>query len=413
MLDSGTKPPENRIHLFDPVGLINDGYGGTYRSSNYASKPRRPTKSYGNFEEVNSNLNGGLIKSYDSFDNNVIDPNGVGGLTRSYESFTDGNKNTGLRSYNSFSMEPNVGAKKDSDNNNISNNNVDERNGVEIRFGVDGNNVVEDDAEVCTPRLWKPSSPNSGATSPKSLNNNSYFSASSASNNPINVSKHQYQPQHQHQHQHQHQQNVSQSSRTQAIAKGRRELMDMVRDLPESFYELSLKDIVDKKAEFGVQKVVVEIPEEKKVGVGKETGSSKVKKSGKKVKKSESKKKILRSRSVDNGRFLLRTSVFPIFSGSRKNKKRLGGSNSFKIAPMPKQNPTSTGSMKAVEKDWWRRKSCISSESEDGNGLANKSDSSGSSGSSSSRSSSSNGRRSSRFLPTCCLFNGRRIRSKK
>ncbi|KAL9243675.1 hypothetical protein vseg_017533 [Gypsophila vaccaria] len=454
MLDSGTKPLENRIHLFDPVGLINDGYGGTYRSSNYASRPRRPTKSYSNFEEVNTNnnnnnnINEGL-KSYDSFNTNVIEPNGVvGGGIRSYDSFTDGVNNTGLRSYNSFSMEANVGAKKDdldytTTNNSInintinSNNDSDDRNnnhGVEIRFGVVSNNNVEDDNDdVCTPRLWKSNSP-STTSSPRSMNTSSYFNGSisplntnnniprgslSLSSSPVHPndkSKHMNQQQQQQQ-----QQSVSQSSRTQAIAKGRKELMDMVRDLPESFYELSLKDIVDKKAEFGVQKGGGEmIPEEKKSVGNKEIASSnkttmetkKGKKSGnnKKVKKSESKKKMVKSRSsVDNGRFRLRNSVFPIFSGSRKNKKRLMGSNSFQIAPMPKQNPSSDGSMKAVDqKDWWKRKSCMSSESED-----NKSASSSSSINSSSRSSSINERRSSRFLPTCCLFNGRRIRSKK
>ncbi|KAH9604172.1 hypothetical protein KSS87_004588 [Heliosperma pusillum] len=429
MLDSGTKPPENRIHLFDPVGLINEGYGGTYRSSNYAVKPRRPTKSYGNFEEVATN---GGLKSYDSFN---TDENGVGAL-RSYDSYTDPN-NPGLRSYDSFSMETNNNGGNNNnttrsyDHNNIDNNDV---NGLELRFGVHDNNngeLDDEDNDVSTPRMWKPTSP---PTSPKSLNSSSYFqnnnsfNSTNSTNSPkspsfhprnskslnssplhpssvnpnnnnttnsnssvISVNSMSLNPSSP---KHNYPQNMSPSSRTQAIAKGRRELMDMVRDLPESFYELSLKDIVDKKTEFGVQKGVgvgLDIPEEKK-GV-KENGNkpletAMVKKKAKKVKKSESKKKMVRGKNVDNkGRFLLRTSVFPIFSRSKKNKKRLVNGSSFKVAPMSKPNPSSNGSMKVVEKDWWGRKSTM--ESDDGNASSNKSESSVSS---SSRSSSSNGR---------------------
>ncbi|XP_074270391.1 uncharacterized protein LOC141594092 isoform X2 [Silene latifolia] len=435
MLDSSTKPPENRIHLFDPVGLINDGYGGTYRSSNYAVKPRRPTKSYGNFEEVATN---GGLKSYDSFN---TDENGVGAL-RSYDSYTDPNV-PGLRSYDSFSMETN----NNGGNNTRSydhNNNNDDTNGLELRFGVHDNNnngEMDEDYDVSTPRLWKPSSP----TSPnKSLNSSSYFqnnnsfNSTNSTNNsgnsspfhPRNSKSLNSSPLHPSilkptnsnnnnnnnnnnnssviavnsmslnpsSPRHNYPQNLSPSSRTQAIAKGRRELMDMVRDLPESFYELSLKDIVDKKTEYGVQKGVgigIDISEEKKGG--KDNGikpmetNKTMKKKSKKVKKSESKKKmvVVRGKNVDRGRFLLRTSVFPIFSRSKKNKKRLVNGNSFKVAPMSKPNPSSNGSMKVVEKDWWGRKSTI--ESDDGNGVSNKSESSESS-SISSRSSSSNGR---------------------
>lgn len=353
MLKSGNKPPENRIHLFDPVALINDSYGG-YKGSNYAVRPRRPTtKSYDDsFADTN---NPAGVRSYD---NSFTDTNSTVGVISYNDSYTDTKTiGGGLRSYDiGFSTE---------------NSTKDSTNGGGLRLRVQ--TTEEDESDISTPRLWKPSSP----TSP---NHHNYHT-------------------------------MSPSSRTQAIAKGRRELMEMVRDLPESFYELSLKDIVENKPELEAQKEIkINLPEEKRTPV-KETTKQK-RSTSKKVKKSESKKKMVRSRSVDNGRFLLKTSVFPVFLGSKKSKKNMGGSSSFKIAPMPKPQVTATGSMKGVEKDWWRRRSCISSESDQSNGLSSSISASSGSSSSSSRSSSINGRRSKRFLPSCCFFNGRRIRGR-
>jgi len=170
--------------------------------------------------------------------------------------------------------------------------------------------------------------------------------------------------------------------------------MEMVRDLPESFYELSLKDIVEQKPITEKQKEI-DLPEEQKLvketTKDKKAKKQKTKKSSKKVKKSDSKKKMVRSRSVDSGGFLLKTSVFPSFLRSKKRKKSLSATGSFKITPLSKPQPAQTKSMKGTEKDWWKRKSCISSESEESNGLSSNSTSSSSSGSSS-RSNSSNGR---------------------
>uniref|UniRef100_A0A2N9J7U0 Uncharacterized protein n=1 Tax=Fagus sylvatica TaxID=28930 RepID=A0A2N9J7U0_FAGSY len=44
-----------------------------------------------------------------------------------------------------------------------------------------------------------------------------------------------------------HSSNLSPTSRRKAIADGRRQLMEMIKDMPESSYELSLKDIVDEQ----------------------------------------------------------------------------------------------------------------------------------------------------------------------
>lgn len=44
-----------------------------------------------------------------------------------------------------------------------------------------------------------------------------------------------------------HYRSLSPASRTQAIARGQRELMEMVKNMPEACYELSLKDLVEHK----------------------------------------------------------------------------------------------------------------------------------------------------------------------
>lgn len=411
MLDSGTKAPENRIHLFDPVGLINDSYG-SYRSSSYAVRPRRPTKSYDSFTAAETSTPGGL-RHYDSFTESSTNTTGA---LRSDDSLTDSN-NGGLRSYDHSPKDTNGGVLRSYDHG------PKDTNGgaLELRFGVDS-----DESDASTPRLWKPTSapnpnsvspsplrptsPTAGSsplhpTSPKSVTSSPLHPASpkpvgSPVNPPVNPTHHQYQT-------------MSPSTRTQVIAKGRKELMEMVRELPESFYELSLKDIVEQKPVMEKQKEI-DLPAEQKLvketAKEKAAKKQKTKNSGKKVKKSDSKKKMVRSRSVDSGGFLLRTSVFPSFL-SKKRKKSLSAASSFKIAPASKPQPAQTRHMKGTEKDWWKRKSCISSESEESHGLSSNSGSSSSSGSSS-RSNSSNGRRSNKFLRSFCFFNGRRIRGK-
>ncbi|CAO2834259.1 unnamed protein product [Amaranthus hypochondriacus] len=378
MLDSNSKHPENRIHLYDPVGLLNDGYGG-FKPSNHTFKPRRQALSY----DHDPNLG---LRSYDST-----------ASLRSYDSFEVDSFALPSSSFNeTFTFETSNGANSHENGGDNTNTNtsmiIEDRNDGGLRFVV-VDSVVEDDdqsSDPSTPQLWR-------STSPKSFPSKSVeFPAV----NPLNCNQQSYQA-------------MSPRSRTQAIAKGRRELMDMVRDLPETFYELSLKDIVEQKGGVDMEvKKEIDIPEEKKpimaVKEGKEM--KKQRKNGKRVKKSESKKKMVRSRSVDNGKFLLKTSVFP-FLGSRKSKKNLNATSSFKVAPMPKGGQTSNGHVKFGEKEWWRKKSCISSESEESNGLSSQSTSSRSSSSSSSN--SSNGRRSNRLLPNCCIFNGKRIGGKK
>ncbi|KAK6277239.1 hypothetical protein POUND7_017562 [Theobroma cacao] len=175
---------------------------------------------------------------------------------------------------------------------------------------------------------------------------------------------------------------LSPSSKAQAIARGQRELMEMVSRMPESCYELSLKDLVEH------QPVVVEPKQESFAegrGVINEDTYMKEKEMKKKKKQNKQKPQIIRSGSIDNGGFLLKM-VFPISLRSKKKKKIKNDSatnHNSKVSPKP---TVSDASAKNVDKEWWKKRSG-SSESESGRSTIN-SGSTKSSGSSSSSSSS-------------------------
>lgn len=136
---------------------------------------------------------------------------------------------------------------------------------------------------------------------------------------------------------------LSPDSRAQAIAKGQSELMEMVRRMPESNYELSLKDIVEHHHR-GDQN------QAPKTGDGSEQRGVLVK-----VKKEEN-KRIDRNLSFENkGMFL--NMVFP-FSFNSKKKKKNGFSNSGRVSPKPE------GLKVGGERDWWKKKFTGSSDSD-------------------------------------------------
>ncbi|KAL5843902.1 hypothetical protein ACOSQ4_009860 [Xanthoceras sorbifolium] len=194
---------------------------------------------------------------------------------------------------------------------------------------VDG----DDDSGVCSPPLWR--------TSPTA--------------SP--------------QHQKNHYRSLSPSSRTQAIARGQRELMEMVSRMPESCYELSMKDLVEQP--------IIEMKQES----FREEKSDKNKNEKKKKKNKKDVQMLKRSGSLDNERFLLKM-VFPVYMGSKKNSKKridsLSNSNISKITP---KSTVCDGS----DKEWWKKTQT--------NGSSNNSGSakSSSASSSSSRSSSRQG----------------------
>ncbi|KAK8642889.1 hypothetical protein V6N13_012214 [Hibiscus sabdariffa] len=159
---------------------------------------------------------------------------------------------------------------------------------------------------------------------------------------------------------------LSPSSKAQAIARGQRELMEMVSRMPESCFELTLKDLVEHRD------AAVESKQDSSAeGRGPVNEDAYIKE---KEKKKNQKPQINTSGGVDNGGFLLKM-VFPIpFSlGSKsKNKKKMkrSGSNvncNSRVSPKP---TVSYESGKSADKEWWKKRSG-SSETESDGGVSN------------------------------------------
>ncbi|XP_027148814.1 uncharacterized protein LOC113749322 [Coffea eugenioides] len=225
----------------------------------------------------------------------------------------------------------------------------------------------EDESGVQSPPLWKSSPPTSPLNS--RCNSNTYRS-------------------------------LSPTSRTQAIARGQRELMEMVKNMPESCYELSLKDLVEHPR--------IESPKEESYLLEQKNYDDRLQVLNQKVKSirrqesknSEKKAQILRSKSMENRDLFLKM-VFPLSFKSRK-KKNLMTNTLAKVSPKP-EVPDKTS--KSVDKDWWKKRFSSSSGSESGRTSSN-GGSTGSSGSSSSSSRSNSGRKRSGFLTSCfsCFY---------
>ncbi|KAF8106914.1 hypothetical protein N665_0130s0078 [Sinapis alba] len=175
--------------------------------------------------------------------------------------------------------------------------------------------------------------------------------------------------------------NLSPVSKAQVIARGQRELMEMVSKMPESCYELSLKDLVEVKTEEEKdRKVFDEMPQRRK-------------KASKAVRKVKSGKWVDPVR-VNSSGFLLKL-VFPVrLGGKRKTKKKKKDEDDDDDASV-----TSRGSWVSEDKDWWKSES---SRSQRDVSRIN-SGSSKSSGGSSGRSNSDRSRRSLRDEKSGCL----------
>lgn len=222
--------------------------------------------------------------------------------------------------------------------------------GGDWQFGAGAK--AEDESGVCSPPLWKTSpsgSPNGG-------------------NSPMHRRHHQN-----------HYRSLSPASRMQAIAQGQKELMEMVRNMPESCYELSLKDLVEHPV---VQPPPDPFP-----------GKREKKKAEDSKKKNDTKPKIVRSGSLDNGGFLLKM-VFPVSFRSKK-KKNSATNTCSKVSPKP---PSSDGFGKSVDKEWWKKRATVSGDSDGGGTTSSRGSSGSGSGSSSSSSICSNS--SSRYTTT-------------
>lgn len=180
---------------------------------------------------------------------------------------------------------------------------------------------ADEDSGVCTPPLWQSSPPGSPQRHPSGGGGNLYRS-------------------------------LSPSSRTQAIARGQMELMEMVRNMPETCYELSLKDLVElprARQELNTMAVI------------QRDGGAKRQHNNRRADGSNNKGQMMgRSGSIDNGGFLLKM-VFPIPWGSSKKKKDNTGNNFSKVSPRPSMDgPANAG----VEKEWWKKRNSVSGDSE-------------------------------------------------
>lgn len=146
-----------------------------------------------------------------------------------------------------------------------------------------------------------------------------------------------------------HYSNLSPKSRKEAIAEGRMQLMEMVQDMPESCYELSLKDIVDE------QNILEDVKEGSVIEESTEPQIKKQKKKKKKKKGISKAGQVSRIQSMDSETFLLKM-FFPI---PQSLKKKAKAGNSLQVSPMPSFECTTHH----TKKEWWMKKFFVAGES--------------------------------------------------
>lgn len=112
-----------------------------------------------------------------------------------------------------------------------------------------------------------------------------------------------------------HYSNLSPNSRRKAIADGRKELMEMIQDLPESCYELSLKDIVAEQhtSHEGGEENMAMATKDETSDFNAETQIVKLKKKKRNIRKGP----ITRTSSMESETFLIKT-FLPSSLGSKK-----------------------------------------------------------------------------------------------
>ncbi|XP_009783248.1 uncharacterized protein LOC107768794 [Nicotiana tabacum] len=197
----------------------------------------------------------------------------------------------------------------------------------------------------------------------------------------------------------------SNSSRALAITRGQFELMEMVKNMPESCYELSLKDLVE-------QNTVLESEQEEclinKVEENFTSTTSPeqvvVQQRVKSIQRQESnsnenkKGKMIRNESFENQRLFLKM-FFPISLESKKKQNKYSPKTTTKVSPKPAEGLDK--SSKSVEKDWWKRRFSCSSESDSSRTSSSNSESSGSSGNNNTSSRRNTNRKKKGFLSSC------------
>lgn len=161
----------------------------------------------------------------------------------------------------------------------------------------------------------------------------------------------------------------SSPSRLQAIIDGRRELTEKIQDMPESWYELSLKDIVDEQHDLQADQDIIVIDDEKNPNFKPEI---KMKQQKKKCRRGQ----MTRSESMDS-RVLRLKIIFPISLGLKRKSK---AGNRSKVSPRPSLDcPGSVSEKTRLDKKWWRMRFLSMGESKStGTGSTSRSSSSSS-----------------------------------
>ncbi|KAI3733127.1 hypothetical protein L1987_64345 [Smallanthus sonchifolius] len=228
--------------------------------------------------------------------------------------------------------------------------------GTSVQFRLE---TMEEDSGVCSPPLWRSMSP---------------------PDSPVRFPKSRA---------------LSPASRAQAIAKGQRELMEMVESMPETSYELSLKDIVEQRREFTDVSVEetqsVEDGERRLILDGGQQSQRRRKSKKGSVRRQESSKTgriIVKNGSMNHSKGLLINMFFPFSIGSKKTTKMNSFNHGSGVKSSPKMELLKKSGGGGDRRDWWKKftESGISDSSgitsSSGGESTGRSGSSGSSGSS-------------------------------
>lgn len=166
-----------------------------------------------------------------------------------------------------------------------------------------------------------------------------------------------------------------------AIARYRREMLDLVKDVPENAYELSLIDMVETAKTTKAVKVAEEEEEEQK--------------NSKKKKKKKGTRSMSRSASMETGGLLLKMFVprVPAALGGRRQSFSNPGGARAKVSPTRARGDV--GEKGRVEGEWW---------SKEYGEMVSSTSSSNSNGSSSSSGNSSGSSIKSRIIGSCYPF---------
>ncbi|GKV21604.1 hypothetical protein SLEP1_g31568 [Rubroshorea leprosula] len=182
------------------------------------------------------------------------------------------------------------------------------------------------------------------------------------------------------------------------IAEGRKKLMEMIENMPESSYELSLKDIVDEQHVAGGNEEIIMV-EERSFRAESENEIEKQKK--KRKKKSIKSNHISRSGSMDTDAFLIKL-FFPTSLGLNLKKRAKAGNESNISTPLPESEESDSH----AEKQWWIKKIFKGGNGKNRGKYTSRSGRSCSSASCSSTNSSSSQSRhdNTNSFPSCWLF---------